>query len=112
MYSLKPQNNIFQGHSTLGCGKEDCFKGWNPDIEEQRYCYKCRLWFHTACAAATDKTQGFIVEKAKQKESLAEELPTVLFEMACQPAARGGDRHFAAGNIRIVTKAKDLVGIR
>jgi hypothetical protein len=29
--------------------------------------------------------------------------------MAYQPAARGGERHFTAGNTRIVTKATDLV---
>jgi hypothetical protein len=29
--------------------------------------------------------------------------------MAYQPAARGGDRHFTAGNIRIVTKGRELV---
>jgi hypothetical protein len=79
---MKLYHKICQGHSTLGCGKEDCSKGWNPDVEEQRYCYKCRLWFHTACAVATEKSQPFIIEKAKEEENLAEGLPTILLEMA------------------------------
>lgn len=35
--------------------------------------------------------------------------PAILVQMAFQPAARGGTRHFAAGNIRIVKKARELL---
>jgi len=33
----------------------------------------------------------------------------ILLDMAFQPAARGGPRHFTAGNIRLVTKARALL---
>lgn len=36
-------------------------------------------------------------------------LPAFLPEVAFQPAARGGIRHFTAGNIRIVKKARELL---
>lgn len=84
-------------------------KGWNPDQEEQRYCYTCRLWFHTSCLIVADgKSQNFLIEKARMEED-CEELPQILLQMAYQPAARGGERHFTAGNIRIVTKGRELV---
>jgi hypothetical protein len=35
--------------------------------------------------------------------------PAILAQVAFQPAARGGIRHFTAGNIRIVKKARDLI---
>ncbi len=85
-------------------------RGWNPDQEEQRYCYTCRLWFHTSCLIVADgKSQTFLIEKARMEEN-CEELPQILLQMAYQPAARGGERHFTAGNIRIVTKGRELVG--
>ena len=36
-------------------------------------------------------------------------VPTILLEIAFQPAARGGVQHFTAGNIQIVTMARNLV---
>jgi hypothetical protein len=36
-------------------------------------------------------------------------MPEILLRVAHQPVARGGLRHFTAGNIRIVTKARELV---
>lgn len=36
-------------------------------------------------------------------------VPEILLRTAFQPAARGGPRHFTAGNIRMVTKARELV---
>lgn len=36
-------------------------------------------------------------------------LPTVLLQTALQPIARGGERHFTAGNIRMVSFASLLL---
>ena len=84
-------------------------KAWNPDQEEQWYCYTCRLWFHTSCLIVADgKNQNFLIEKARMEENF-KELPQVLLQMAYQPVARGDECHFTAGNIRIVTKAWKLV---
>lgn len=38
-----------------------------------------------------------------------QDTPKVIFEVAYQPTARGGLRHFAAGNLRIVKLAQDLL---
>ncbi len=42
-------------------------------------------------------------------EENLKELPQILLQTAYQPAARGGEHHFIAGNIQIVTKAQELV---
>jgi hypothetical protein len=84
-----------------------CKKGWNPDEQEQRYCYACRHWFHIECLPTSkEKTQAFVVDVMRDGES---GVPTILWEMAYQPAARGGERHFTAGNIRLTTKARGLL---
>lgn len=52
--------------------------------------------------------QADIVVEAMKTEDMSM-LPRILLDMACQPAARGGERHFTAGNIRLVTKARKLL---
>ncbi len=84
-----------------------CKKGWNPDEQEQRYCYRCCQWFHVECIPiAEGKSQETL--KADHNPGMST-LPRILRDMACQPAARGGARHFTAGNIRLVTKARILL---
>ena len=53
-------------------------------------------------------TQNRMIEDAIQRLGLTS-MPEILSCMALQPIARGGLRHFTAGNIRIVTKAKELM---
>lgn len=53
--------------------------------------------------------QQDIVDKVINEASLLGKCPRILLDMAYQPAARGGERHFPAGNIRLVTEARDLL---
>lgn len=98
-----------QGPSSLGCGKADCDQIWNPDKEEQRFCHQCYKWYHTSCLTISRKhSQGTVIEKISTKLDLTR-VPRILQWAAFQPTARGGQRLFTAGNIRFVTKARELV---
>lgn len=50
-------------------------------------------------------------EYAKEIQGSTEhqDTPKVIFQVAYQPTARGGLRHFTAGNLRIVKFARDLL---
>ena len=98
-----------QGPPHLGCGDENCDRIWNPDNEEQRFCYQCRKWYHTLCLTISKKHgQDTVIEEISTKLDLTL-IPRILQCTAFQPAARGGPRLFTAGNIRMVTKARELV---
>lgn len=97
-----------KGPSLFGCGFEDCVKAWCPDHEEQRYCYDCHKWFHVSCLSLAEGVDQEDVVNSKIEE-LQAPLPKILLDVAFQPAARGAPRHFHAGNIRFVTKARLLV---
>jgi hypothetical protein len=56
---------------------------------------------------AEGKTQDGLTRNSL-KETPAE-LPKILFDMAYQPVGRGGERHFTAGNIRLVSMARELL---
>ena len=101
--------SLQQGPPHLGCGKENCDRIWNPDDEEQRFCYQCRKWYHTSCLTISRKnSQDAVIKKISAKLDLTL-VPQILQWTAFQPAARGGPRLFTAGNIRMVTKARELV---
>jgi hypothetical protein len=57
---------------------------------------------------AEGKTQEGLTNTALNGDNPAE-LPKILFDMAYQPAGRGGERHFTAGNIHIVSMARKLL---
>jgi hypothetical protein len=84
-----------------------CTALWNPDIEEQRFCWGCRSWFHTTCLS-TDRitTQAHHLEAMSQEHS---DVPKSILQIAFQPTARGGNLHYIAGNIRFVHKARLLL---
>lgn len=85
-----------------------CKNGWNPDKQEQRYCYRCCQWFHLECIPI-EEGESQATLKSDHNPRTSTSLPSILIDMACQPAARGGARHFTAGNIRLVTKARKLL---
>lgn len=58
-----------------------------------------------SCLSGKIHRQDAILEAALGSSPIQ----TILLEIAFQPAARGGARHFTAGNIRIVTMARNLV---
>jgi len=92
-----------------GCARPGCRAVWNPWTEEQRYCYHCKKWYHVSCLSVIkNKSQQLIYETAMHQSNIPA-MPTILLQIAFQPAARGGPRHFVGGNIRIVSKARDLV---
>ncbi|PPQ90205.1 hypothetical protein CVT25_001658 [Psilocybe cyanescens] len=95
-----------------GCAIDMCHQIWNPEEEEQRYCYTCMKWCHSACLLISrGTTQETIVKQLQMalQEQGSAMVPETLLCLAYQPIARGGPRHFTAGNIRIVKKARDLV---
>ncbi|KAF8803047.1 hypothetical protein BYT27DRAFT_7110517, partial [Phlegmacium glaucopus] len=99
------------GHSPFGCGRVKCHQLWDPEKEEQRYCYHCQKWYHSSCLAIYKLyTQTKTAQRSAKEMGLKQgEVPQILLDAAFQPTARGGMRHFIAGNIRIVTKARELV---
>ena len=98
-----------QGPPHLECGKKNCDWIWNPDEEEQRFCYQCHKWYHTLCLTILRKKgQDAVIEETSAKLDLTL-VPQILQCAAFQPAARGGPCLFTAGNIRMVTKARELV---
>lgn len=80
---------------------------WNPDVEEQRFCWGCKHWFHTTCLPVDDiTTQAHHLELISKESSDA---PKSIIQIAFQPTARGGKLHYTAGNIRFVNKARQLL---
>lgn len=79
----------------------NCDRLWNPESEEQRYCWACDMWFHATCLEESIFS--------KQEAPVASGIPEVILEVALQPTARGGPLHFATGNVRIVKFAHDLL---
>ena len=61
-----------------------------------------------SCLSGKVRSQEAILEQAASSLGPSP-IQTILLEIAFQPVARGGVRHFTAGNIRIVTKARNLV---
>lgn len=99
-----PTTNIWQKGFSTSCGSDGCKNIWKPDHEEQRYCFTCRNWYHVPCLSSAVS----IAQEAVLNENVIDDCPLILAETAHQPAARGGLLHFVAGNIRIVSKARDL----
>lgn len=79
---------------------------WNPDEEEQRFCWGCRSWFHTTCLSNNYVTQDQYLEEICLQHS---NVPLPILQIAFQPTARGGNLHYIAGNIRFVHKARLLL---
>jgi hypothetical protein len=93
--------------SFIYCGLETCTALWNPDIEEQRFCWECKSWFHTTCLPndhITTQVQHLEVIFAKHSD-----VPCSILQIAFQPTARGGNLHYIAGNIRFVNMARMLL---
>jgi hypothetical protein len=86
-----------------------CTSLWNPDIEEQRFCWECQSWFHTTCLSTNHVTQAQYLEAKSEEYS---NVPQSILQIAFQPTARGGDLHYIAGNIRFVNKARQLLDHR
>ncbi|KAF8816245.1 hypothetical protein BYT27DRAFT_7208844 [Phlegmacium glaucopus] len=99
-------NFCIQGKQTQ-CGLESCTSLWNPDAEEQRFCWQCDTWFHTKCLIPDDTPT-----QAQHMKHLFLEFPEVprsIIEVAYQPTARGGSVHYISGNIRLVNLARQLM---
>ncbi|KAN0091615.1 hypothetical protein V8E55_005181 [Tylopilus felleus] len=85
----------------IGNGKpvlKVCKKAYNPDRDEQRYCYGCESWFHCKCLESLPKGSNemkeLVIQISKDKElSLDEDL----LELLCIPTFRGR-RHGVVGN--------------
>lgn len=89
------------------CSLEMCTALWNPDVEEQRFCWECKSWFHTTCLSTnciTTQEQHLKVQFAEHSN-----VPSSILRIAFQPTARGGQLHYIAGNIRFVNKARLLL---
>lgn len=93
--------------SFTNCSLETCTSLWNPDEEEQRFCWGCQSWYHTTCLST-----NCITTQAQHLETIFEEHPNVpqsILQIAFQPTARGGNLHYIAGNIRFVNNARLLL---
>jgi hypothetical protein len=78
-------------------------------VEEQRFCWKCRSWFHTTCLLRDLDLPTTQAEHLEMSISKFPHIPQSIMEVAYQPTARGGDLHFVAGNIRLVNMARELL---
>ena len=89
------------------CSLETCTALWNPDVEEQRFCWRRRSWFHTGCLS-TDSitTQAQHLDQMSLEHS---KVPKSILQIVFQPTARGGNLHYIAGNIRFVNRARLLL---
>lgn len=85
---------------------KSCTTLWNPDKEEQRFCWSCQQWFHIACLSGPVIPQH---QHLQSKLALHPNTPANILPVAYQPTARGGQQHFIAGNIRIVKLARWLL---
>ena len=84
-----------------------CTALWNPDAEEQRFCWECKSWFHTTCLSTDHITKQ--AEYLEVQFSEHSDVPPSILRIAFQPTARGGKLHYIAGNIRFVNKARLLL---
>lgn len=103
MHSYLPKGKPSQ------CGLATCIAPWNPDMEEQRFCWQCRSWFHTTCLLRELDLPTTQAEHLTAIMSEFPQIPKSIIEVAYQPTARGGNLHFVAGNIRLVNMARDLL---
>jgi hypothetical protein len=65
------------------------------------------MWYNLECLQQHEGTQA---EHVKQWTEKHPSVPTTILKVAFQPTARGGQLHFVAGNIRLVSTARDLIG--
>jgi hypothetical protein len=76
-------------------------------VEEQRFCWSCKTWFHSECLLPGDTTtQADHLHGIFSKFS---DIPRSILEVSYQPTARGGSLHFISGNIRLVNAARQLL---
>ena len=83
---------------------------WNPDLQEQRFCWGCKVWFHPTCLlfdvfGGPTNSQAYYLELIFKQHS---NVPKSIIEIAFQPMARGGNLHYTAGNIWFVNRARLL----
>lgn len=83
---------------------------WKPDQEEQRYCWACANWFNTSCLKKHAQTQSSVAAEQKALNCY-EGHAEIIVKVAFQPTARGGPRHFASGNGRIVRHAREILNV-
>jgi len=104
--------SVSQAEPTPHCANIDCERLWNPGSEEQWYCWKCDLWFHTACLEehVVSKQEEYMVMMAEKylQSPDTSEIPQAIVEVAPQPTAHGGSLHFAAGNMQSIKFAHGL----
>jgi hypothetical protein len=82
---------------------------WNPDNEEQRFCWNCSKWYHTECLEeASSLLQAEWLDTVMDNQ-VHHNVPKSIVQVAYQPTARGGALHFIAGNIRFVNSARLLL---
>lgn len=82
---------------------------WSPEREEQRYCWSCSKWYTVDCLGPSlDIGQLEYAMKLAARPEF-QDVPILIIKAAFQPTARGGTRHFVAGNIRIVSEARTLL---
>lgn len=99
----------FKGQCLCQC-QVGCHNVWNPDREEQRYCWACHIWFNMSCLHTHEKTQNDLAGEKKALECY-EGYAGIIVEVAFQPTARGGAVHFSSGNARIVRQARELLDL-
>jgi hypothetical protein len=88
--------------------QDDCPNIWAPDEEEQRYCWGCSQWFNTTCLSKARCSQASVATKQNGLQKYHNHAK-IIVEVAFQPTARGGTRHFASGNGRIVRLARGFL---
>ncbi|SRR6266404_148012 len=75
-------------------------------------CPKCRRWLHESCLAenghtsdkpADQRTQEFLDTPAVNTAHI----PLDLLKLACVPVIRGGPTHGVAGNVKVVSEARE-----
>ena len=76
-------------------------------MEEQRFCWSCKTWFHSKCLLS-----GATTTQAEHLQGIISEfsdIPSSILEVSYQPTARGGSLHYVSGNIRLVNAARQLL---
>jgi len=75
-------------------------------VEEQRFCWSCKNWFHSKCLPGATTSQAKHLDGVISKFS---DIPRSILEVSYQPTARGGSLHYISGNIRLVNEARQLL---
>ena len=88
------------------CSHDGCNALWSPDKEEQCFCWNCKNWFNLTCLDNPTSDQEYYLQKMKEQYH---SVPKIIVQVAFQPTARGGETHFVAGNIRLVSSARLLL---